>query len=105
MYNNYMIKSDFTDVVPLPGYVLLAPIQEEKKNGFIATVETGEKQLAGIVVGIGDSIVNEFGTELIAHVNIGDKVIHRSYGHESYKYNGIEYRFVKFMDLVGRIEK
>lgn len=100
-----MLKSEFTDISPLPGYVLLKPIPEDKKTGFITAAEPTDKQLSGVVVAVGDDVANEFGTILTCNLKAGDKVIHRAYGHESYKYNGIDYRFVKFLDIVGKINK
>lgn len=86
---------------PLPGFALIKPITKTKNEGFITVSETGEKQVEGEVVDLGETIKNEFGVLVKPRVCIGDRVIHKSFGTEIFKFEGIEYHFVKFNDLVG----
>lgn len=90
---------------PLPGYVLVRP--SDSVSGPITYIKptTEEvKLMEGVVAAVGTPVKNEFGTTLASPVDVGDAVVFRVWGNDVYKFKGVDYRFVKFMDLLGTIE-
>lgn len=93
-------------VRPLTGYVLVEPSAAETKtaSGLYLPDSAQEKPAQGTVVAVGDVIVLESGKVIGAPVKIGDKVIYKKWGGDEIKLNGIEYKIVKFDDLMAVIE-
>lgn len=91
---------------PLMGYVLVEPAEAETRtaSGLYLPESAQEKPAQGTVVAIGDEMVFESGKVLRAPVNVGDKVIYKKWGGDEIKLNGIEYKLVKFDDLMGILE-
>jgi chaperonin GroES len=91
---------------PLMGYVLIEPSAAETKtaSGLYLPESAQEKPAQGTVVAIGDVIVLESGKAIGAPVNVGDKVIYKKWGGDEIKLNGVEYKLVKFDDLMAVIE-
>ncbi len=87
------------------GYCLIEPEEAENKtaSGLILPESAQEKPAQGKVISTGDPIfVN--GKELFPPVKIGDKVIYRKWGTEDIKIEGVEYKLVKFEDLIAILE-
>lgn len=93
-------------VRPLMGYVLVEPSAAETKtaSGLYLPDSAQEKPAQGTVVAVGDVVVLESGKVIGAPVKIGDKVIYKKWGGDEIKLNGIEYKIVKFDDLMAVIE-
>lgn len=93
-------------VKPLMGYVLVLPSEAETRtaSGLYLPDSAQEKPAQGTVVAIGDIITLDNGRELGAPVNVGDKVIYKKWGGDEIKLNGIEYKLVKFEDLMAILE-
>lgn len=94
------------NIKPLMGYVLVEPSAAETKtaSGLYLPDSAQEKPAQGVVVAIGDVIILESGKVIGAPVNVGDKVIYKKWGGDEIKLNGIEYKLVKFDDLMAVIE-
>lgn len=93
-------------IKPLMGYVVVEPSAAETKtaSGLYLPQSAQEKPAQGTVVAISDSIVLESGREISAPVKVGDKVIYKKWGGDEIKLNGVEYKLVKFDDLMAVIE-
>jgi chaperonin GroES len=91
---------------PLMGYVLVLPSEAETRtaSGLYLPDSAQEKPAQGTVVAIGDVIVLDNGKAIGAPVNVGDKVIYKKWGGDEIKLGGIEYKLVKFDDLMAVLE-
>lgn len=91
---------------PLMGYILVQPSEAETRtaSGLYLPNSAQEKPAQGTVIAIGDLIVLESGRTIGAPVNVGDKVIYKKWGGDEIRLNGIEYKLVKFDDLMAILE-
>jgi len=91
---------------PLMGYVLVEPsaAQTRTASGLYLPDSAQEKPAQGTVIAIGDDVVLESGKTMKAPVKVGDKVIYKKWGGDEIKLNGIEYKLVKFDDLMAILE-
>ncbi|MBI2022226.1 co-chaperone GroES [Candidatus Daviesbacteria bacterium] len=94
------------NIKPLMGYVLVEPSAAETKtaSGLYLPETAQEKPAQGTVVAIGDDMVFENGKTLSSPVKVGDKVIYKKWGGDEIKLSGIEYKLVKFDDLMAILE-
>ena len=91
-------------IKPLSGYLLIEPLEAETrtKSGLYLPSSAQEKPAGqGMVIAIGDDLVLESGRAISAPVEIGDKVIYKKWGGDEIKLNGVEYKLVKFDDLMA----
>jgi len=90
-------------IKPLMGYVLVEPSEAESKtaSGIILPESAQEKPAQGTVVSVGDDMVFENGKVLKAPVKAGDKVVYKKWGGDEIKIAGVEYKLVKFDDLMA----
>lgn len=93
-------------IKPLMGYVLVEPSVSETQtaSGLYLPETAQEKPAQGTVVAIGDDFVLENGKIIGSPVRVGDKVIYKKWGGDEIKLNGVEYKLVKFDDLMGILE-
>ena len=93
-------------IKPLTGYVVVEPSAAESKtaSGLYLPESAQEKPAQGTVVAISDAIILESGREIGSPVKVGDKVIYKKWGGDEVKVNGIEYKLVKFDDLMAVLE-
>ena len=93
-------------VKPLMGYVVVEPSAAESKtaSGLYLPESAQEKPAQGTVVAISDAVVLESGREITAPVKVGDKVIYKKWGGDEVKVGGVEYKLVKFDDLMAVLE-
>lgn len=103
-------KSDVRDntvlaIRPLLGYLVIAPDKAESKTaGGLYLPETAQERPAqGKVLAIGDRLTID-GRPIEIPVKVGDRVIYKKWGGDEIKYNGVEYKLVKFEDLMAVIE-
>ncbi len=91
---------------PLMGYVLVEPSLAESKtlSGIILPESAQEKPAQGKVVSVGDSMVFDNGKVLLAPVKVGDTVVYKKWGGDEIKISGVEYKLVKFDDLMAILE-
>lgn len=88
------------------GYLLVLPSEAESKtaSGLYLPESAQEKPAQGTVVAIGDDAVLESGRVMKAPVKVGDKVIYKKWGGDEIKFSGVEYKLVKFDDLMAILE-
>ena len=93
-------------IKPLMGYVLVQPSEAETKtsSGIILPESAQEKPAQGTVVACGDEMVMENGKVVKCPVDSGDKVVYKKWGGDEIKANGVEYKLVKFDDLMAILE-
>ena len=93
-------------VKPLTGYVLVEPSEAETKtaSGIILPESAQEKPAQGKVISIGDDIYLPNGQVIRVPVKVGDKVVYKKWGGDEIKVLGVEYKLVKFEDLMAIIE-
>lgn len=89
------------------GYVLVEPSGADTKtaSGIILPESAQEKPAQGTVVAVGDEMVLENGKTVKCPVKIGDTVVYKKWGGDEIKVGGIEYKLVKFDDLMAILEK
>lgn len=88
------------------GYVLVEPSAAESKtaSGLYLPETTQERPAQGTVVALGDPVYFD-GKELLPPVKVGQKVVYKKWGGDEIKLNGVEYKLVKFDDLMAIIEE
>lgn len=91
---------------PLMGYVLVEPSGAETKtaSGLYLPETAQEKPAQGTVVAVGAEMILENGKVMNAPVKVGDKVIYKKWGGDEIKIGGVEYKLVKFDDLMAILE-
>jgi len=98
-------KENITNIYPTPGYVLLEPLEAQTKtsSGIYLPDNAKEKPTMGMVVEVGKSF-DEEGKENKPPVNKGDKVFYKEWGGNKIKFEGKEYLFAKFEEILGVIK-
>jgi chaperonin GroES len=93
-------------IKPLMGYVLVEPSEAEVKtaSGIILPESAQEKPAQGRVVACGDDMVMENGKVVACPVKIGEKVVYKKWGGDEIKIEGMEYKLVKFDDLMAILD-
>ncbi len=88
------------------GYVLVEPSSADTKtaSGIILPESAQEKPAQGKVVACGDDMVMENGKSVKCPVKNGDKVVYKKWGGDEIKVSGVEYKLVKFDDLMAILE-
>ncbi len=94
------------NIKPLIGYVLVEPSSADTKtaSGIILPESAQEKPAQGTVVACGDEMIFENGKTLKCPVKAGDKVVYKKWGGDEIKVSGVEYKLVKFDDLMAILE-
>lgn len=94
-------------IKPLFGYVLVEPLSAETTtlSGIVLPESTQEKPAQGIVLSVGDDLILDNGKVIKAPVSVGQKVVYKKWGGDEIKVKGIEYKLVKFDDLMAIIEE
>ena len=88
------------------GYVLIEPSEAETKtaSGIILPESAQEKPAQGKVVSVGEDIYLPNGQVIRVPVKVGDKVVYKKWGGDEIKVLGVEYKLVKFEDLMAILE-
>ncbi len=99
-------KNKKINLRPLMGYCLIEPDEAESKtaSGLYLPETAQEKPAQGKVVSCGEDLILENGKIMKAPVKPGDKVVYKKWGGDEIKLSGIEYKLVKFDDLMGVLE-
>ena len=94
------------NIKPLMGYVLVEPQEAETTtaSGIILPESAQEKPAQGKVIACGDDMVMENGKVVKCPVKTGDKVVYKKWGGDEIKISGVEYKLVKFDDLMAILE-
>lgn len=90
---------------PLSGYVLVQPESGNTKtaSGIVLPETAQEKPAQGRVLAVGDEGVVD-GRLMVAPVKVGDRVVYKKWGGDEMKVGGVEYKLVKFDDLMAILE-
>ncbi len=92
----------------MPGYVLIEPLELEKKTatGIVLPDTHDEKSQKGKVIALGGPHVTDAGKKIMPEFKVGDTVIYKKWGGDEVKFgvSGKEYIFVKFEDILAKIE-
>ena len=101
-----VLKAEKLEIRPLMGYVLVLPSEAESKtaSGIILPESAQEKPAQGKVKATGDDLVMENGKLVKCPVKVGDKVVYKKWGGDEIKVAGVEYKLVKFDDLMAILE-
>jgi len=87
------------------GYVLVEPSEADvtTPSGIILPESAQEKPAQGVVIACGDDWVTD-GKVVKCPVKNGDKVVFKKWGGDEIKIDGVEYKLVKFDDLMAILE-
>lgn len=107
-----MHKSKRTDtklnlgIRPLAGYLLVEPASSETTtaSGIVLPDSAQEKPAQGTVIALGEDLVLETGRVVRCPVSVGQKVVYKKWGGDEMKISGVEYKLVKFDDLMAILE-
>ncbi len=94
------------NIKPLIGYVLVEPSEADTRtaSGIILPESAQEKPAQGTVVACGDEMIFDNGKVLKCPVKVGDKVVYKKWGGDEIKVSGVEYKLVKFDDLMAILQ-
>ncbi len=96
-----------TKIKPAPGYVLIEPLEEERKtpSGIVLPDSHEEKPQAGRVVSVGETLTTEYGTKIKSPCAKGDLVVFKKWAGNEYRPQGAnkDFLFVKFDDVMAII--
>ena len=92
-------------VRPLAGYLLVEPEAGESKtaSGIVLPDSAQEKPAQGKILAVGDPLVMN-GQSFGSPAQIGDRVVFKKWGGDEIKVQGVEYKLVKFEDLMAILE-
>lgn len=95
-----------TNLNPLPGYVLVAPVETASKteSGIYLPDSHDQKPQQGSVLAVGDTWVTESGAQIKSPVKKGDQVVYKKWGGNDVKIGDTEYQFLKFEDILAIIK-
>lgn len=90
---------------PMPGYVLIEPVEMEKKTaaGIVLPDTHDEKSQKGKVIALGGAHITDSGKKVEPEFKIGEIVIYKKWGGDEIKFGifGKEYIFIKFEDILA----
>lgn len=108
-FNDFKIMANTKNklgIRPLAGYVLVEPSNPETQtaSGIVLPESAQEKPAQGKVLAIGPAIFLGTGVEVRCPVQEGDVVVFEKWAGKDVKIKGVEYKLVKFEDLIGVVE-
>jgi len=91
---------------PLMGYVLVEPSEAESRtaSGLYLPETAQEKPAQGTVISVGDGMLLPDGKMFTAPVRVGETIIYKKWGGDEIKVGGVEYKLVKFEDIMAILE-
>jgi len=81
-----MYKINYT---PTPGFLLIDPLEKDKKSDYMATIDSIDQPHKGTVIAVGDVKISDYGIKQECPVKIGDFVLYSIAGIEETK---LEYK-------------
>lgn len=93
-------------IKPLAGYVLVEPSGSETTtaSGIVLPESAQEKPAQGKVLSVGEDLVLENGKVVVCPVKVGETVVYKKWGGDEMKVGGVEYKLVKFDDLMAILD-
>jgi len=91
---------------PLMGYILVEPDKAETTtaSGIILPDSAKEAPAQGTILAVGEDIVLDSGKTIKAPAKVGDRVVYKKWGGDEIKVGGVEYKLVRFDDLMALLE-
>ena len=88
-------------IQPLPGYVLIKPIEDDGKTsgGLYLPDSSKDKPMKGLVVACGEQTKDE-----VCKVNTGETVVYKKWTNQEITDGGVEYLLVAFNELLATIQ-
>lgn len=101
-----MTASTDIGIKPLMGYVLVEPSSAETQtaSGILLPDNAQEKPAQGKVLAVGQDIYLPGGQVIVCPAKVGDVVVYKKWGGDEVKVRGVEYKLVKFEDLMAIVE-
>ncbi|MBI1863049.1 co-chaperone GroES [Candidatus Microgenomates bacterium] len=102
-----MAKTDTVSIQPLHDYVLVRPLEEEKKtaSGIILPDSVKEKPQAGEVVAVGPGAYDPAGKNIIPMVvKPGQKVLYKKWGGNEVKVGREEWMLIEQKDVMAIVK-
>lgn len=100
--------AEYTAIVPFPGYILATPLEASSQGSITVAGDEQQQEMAAKVLAVGEDLTETInGNQIVTStsVKVGDRIVHRNWGSQVFSYNGEKYKFIKFTDVVGRINK
>ena len=97
-----------TTITPLPGYVLVEPIEGDNKTskGVYLPETIKDKPMKAKVIKKGGDVLHNSGNVItMDEIDEGDTIIHKKWVNETVDHEGKEYLFVRFEDILGVIDE
>ncbi len=93
-------------IKPLMGYVLIESDLAENQtvSGIFLPESAQEKPAQGRVLAVGDNLVFD-GRVFSSPVSVGQRVVYKKWGETEIKILGVEYKLVKFEDIMAILEE
>jgi len=95
-----------SSIKPTSGNLLVEPEEQSKQTAsgiYLPDNASGDKPQQGKVLAVGADEITEKGLKRESPVKKGDTVIYKKWGGNEVKFNGKEYLFVKFEDILAVI--
>lgn len=101
------MSSKKLSLTPAAGYLIVEPAAKETKtaSGIYLPDNAGDKPQRGTVVAVGADEITDHGAKKTSPVKAGDSVIYKKWGGNEVKYEGNDYMFIKFEDVLATISK
>lgn len=98
--------SNYGNIKPAPGYVLVEPLEAETKtpSGIVLPESHEEKPQQGKVLAVGSDEITESGKTIKSPCKVGDTVVYKKWGGNEYEVNNKELLFIKFDDILAIVE-
>ena len=92
-------------LVPLGDKIIVEPIEEVSKSGFVVpeTMDK-EKPQKGKVVAAGPGKINDKGEALPMHVKVGDVVFFRKYSPDEFEHEGKKILVLSESDVIALVQ-
>jgi chaperonin GroES len=96
-------NSQTLNIKPLFANVLIKPLEAEEKTagGIILPDSAKEKPQMGLVMAVGEGLVNEKGIKGKMTVKVGDKVMYKKWGGNEVKMGNEEWTIVEQKDILA----
>lgn len=100
-------------IKPLPNFILISPIEEEEtsEGGFLLPESSKDRPVKGVIAHLSPVVSMESRdycllsettlTKEYLNLKIGSIVYYKKWGGEEIKYNGKDYRLIKFQDILA----
>ena len=100
-------KTVTTEINPLHDYVLVKPLEADKKtaSGIILPDSVKEKPQIGEIMAVGEGALNPEGSKKLPMiVKVGQKVMYKKWGGDEVKVNGEDWMLVRQTDLLAIVK-